>query len=208
MIFEDSPPNLEGESSAPKFGGVWIFRGSEIPEVGKGGLQSQKINISHHPRKGCSESKNPHFPSSALYRNGDFFTQSALFWGGGKWGFLDSETLLVYEQRRVDLATFRAVPASTWGHCPQVLCFTTVWDAPGKGEVAKWSSAPASILEGFNEIYAVYGPKNTVKHGENAKVAKSTRVCPPTNPPFTILGISAPVRGKRIPNFCSVAGPM
>ena len=64
----------------------------------------------------------------------------------------------VYEQRRVDLATFRAVPAGTWGHCPQVLCFTTVWDTPGKGKVAKWSSASASILEGFNEIYTVYGP--------------------------------------------------
>ena len=31
--------------------------------------------------------------------------------------------------------------------------FTIVWDTPGKEEkVAKWSSAPASILEGFNEI--------------------------------------------------------
>ena len=38
--------------------------------------------------------------------------------------------------------------------------FTTVWDTPGKGKVAKRSSAPASILEGFKEIYAVYGPKN------------------------------------------------
>ena len=65
------------------------------------------------------------------------------FWGG--W-------YPVYEQRRVDLATFRAVPASTWGHCPQVLCFTIVWDTPEKEKVAKWSSAPASILEGFNEI--------------------------------------------------------
>ena len=65
----------------------------------------------------------------------------------------------VYEQNRVDLATFRAVPASTSGHCPQVLCFTTVSDTPGKGKVVKWSSAPASILEGFNEIYAVYRPQ-------------------------------------------------
>ena len=56
----------------------------------------------------------------------------------------------VKEQRRVDLATFRAVPASTWGHCPQVLCFTIVWETPEKGKVAKWSSGPASILEGFN----------------------------------------------------------
>ena len=64
--------------------------------------------------------------------------------GGGTEGGGD-----VYEQRRVDLATFRAVPASTWGHCPQVLLFTIVWDTPEKEKVAKWSSAPASILEGF-----------------------------------------------------------
>ena len=56
----------------------------------------------------------------------------------------------VYEQKRVDLATFRALPASTWGHCPQVLLFTIVWDTPGRDKVAKWSSAPASILDGFN----------------------------------------------------------
>ena len=30
----------------------------------------------------------------------------------------------------VDLATFHAVPASTWGHCPQVLLFTIVWGTP------------------------------------------------------------------------------
>ena len=42
-----------------------------------------------------------------------------------------------YEQRRVDLATFRALPASTWGHCSQVLCFTIVWDTPEKEKVAK-----------------------------------------------------------------------
>ena len=85
-------------------------------------------------------------------------------------GFI--EGWAVYEQRRVDLATFRAVPASTWGHCPQVLCFTTVWDTPGKEEVAKWSSAPASILEGFNEIYAFTGPKNPTKQGKNVRSEK------------------------------------
>ena len=56
----------------------------------------------------------------------------------------------VYEQRRVDLATFRAVPVSTWGHCPQVLWLAIVCDTPEKEKIAKWSSAPASILEGFN----------------------------------------------------------
>ena len=70
------------------------------------------------------------------------------------------------------------MPASTCGHCPQVLCFTIVWDTPGKEKIAKWSSAPASTLEGFNEIYVVYGPKKPFKTVENAKVAKSTRVCP------------------------------
>ena len=64
------------------------------------------------------------------------------------------------------MATFRAVPASTCGHCPQVLRFTIVWDTPGKEKVAKWSSAPASILEGFNEIYVVYGPPKPYKTGE------------------------------------------
>ena len=72
----------------------------------------------------------------------------------------------VYEQRRVDLATFRAVRTGTWGHCPQVLVFTTVWDTPGKEKVAKWSSAPASILEGFNEIFVVHGPKKPYKTRE------------------------------------------
>ena len=60
--------------------------------------------------------------------------------------------LPIYEQRRVDLATFRAVPASSWGHCSQVLFFTIVWDTPRKEKVAKWSSDPASILQAFNWI--------------------------------------------------------
>ena len=44
-----------------------------------------------------------------------------------------------------------------------MLCFTTVWDTPAKGKVAKWSPAPASILEGLNEIYAVCGPRKPCK---------------------------------------------
>ena len=43
---------------------------------------------------------------------------------------------MAYAQRRVDLATFRAGPASTWGHCPQLLSFAIVWDTPGKEKVA------------------------------------------------------------------------
>ena len=31
-----------------------------------------------------------------------------------------------------------------------LLCFSAVWDTPEKEKVAKRSSAPASILEGFN----------------------------------------------------------
>ena len=33
---------------------------------------------------------------------------------------------------------------------PKRYVFTIVWDTPEKEEVAKWSSAPASILEGFD----------------------------------------------------------
>ena len=85
----------------------------------------------------------------------------------------------VYEQRRVDLATFRALPASTWGHCPQVLCFTIVWDTPEKEKVAKWSSAPASILEGFNEIYAVDVAKKPYKTREKRQSCQIDPCLPP-----------------------------
>ena len=85
-----------------------------------------------------------------------------------------------YGQRRVDLATFRAVPASSWGHCPQVLVFTIAWDTPGKEKVAKWSSAPASILKGLNEIYAVYGPKKPIYNtGKTPKLPNRPVFAPP-----------------------------
>ena len=51
----------------------------------------------------------------------------------------------VYEQRRVDLATFRAVPASTWGHCPQALLFTIVWDTPGKEKLPNCLPPPPAF---------------------------------------------------------------
>ena len=82
----------------------------------------------------------------------------------------------VYEQRRVDLATFRAVPASAWGHCPQVLLFTIVWDTPGKEKVAKWSAFRGFSLD--------RGSKNPSKLGQKRNFAKSTRVHPPTGEPF------------------------
>ena len=69
------------------FRNLWLT-GVKIPQIGERGFRSQKTPISHHPEKGVLSQKTPHFPCSALYRNGDFLTQSALFWGGGKWGFL------------------------------------------------------------------------------------------------------------------------
>ena len=74
------------------FGVRLPLTGAEIPKIGKRGFRSQKTPISHYPRKGCSKSKNPHFPCSALYRNGDFLARNTLFWGG-KWGLFGSEAL-------------------------------------------------------------------------------------------------------------------
>ena len=92
------------------------------------------------------------------------------------------------------MATFRAVPASTWGHCPQVLCFTTVWDTPGKGKVAKWSSAPASVLEGFDEICAVYGPRKPCK----TRGKRQSCQIDPCLPPYERLLSSNPsLRGEK-----------
>ena len=98
------------------------------------------------------------------------------------------EGALVYEQRRVDLATFRALPARTWGHCSQVLCFTIVWDTPEKEKVAKWSPAPASILEGFNEIYVVDGPKIPYKTREKRQSCQID----PCLPPYLYAPLNSP----------------
>ena len=109
---------------------------------------------------------------------------------------LNNPSNTVYEQRRVDLATFRAVPASTWGQCPQVLVFAIVWDTPGKAKVAKWSSAPASILDGFNEIYVVYGPKNPYKTREERQSCQVDPCLPPYTPPLCILPRSCLYSGR------------
>ena len=86
----------------------------------------------------------------------------------------------VCEQRRVDLATFRALPASTWDTVPKCyVFFSIVWDTPEKEKVAKWSSAPASILEGFNEIYVVYGPKKPYKTREKRQSCQIDPCLPP-----------------------------
>ena len=68
------------------------YRGRN-PQIGKRGFRSQKTPTSHHPRKGRSESKNPHFYTEHCKEKREFLTRSPLFWGGGKWGLLDSETL-------------------------------------------------------------------------------------------------------------------
>ena len=67
--------------------------GVRIPKIGKRGSRGQKTPTSQCSR-GHYESKNPHFHRGALYRNGDFLTQSALFWGTGKWELFDPETTL------------------------------------------------------------------------------------------------------------------
>ena len=65
-----------------------------------------------------------------------------------------------------------------------MLCFTIVWDTPGKEKVAKWSSAPASILEGFNEIYVVYGPPKPYKTREKRQSCQIDPCLPPYRTPF------------------------
>ena len=45
-----------------------------------------------------------------------------------------------------------------------MLLFTIVWDTPGKEKIAKWSSAPASVLEDFHEIEGQKTLQNWVKN--------------------------------------------
>ena len=52
--------------------------GPNPPKSGKEGFGVKKL-----PFPSGFESQNPHFPCGALYRNGDFLTQSALSWGNG-----------------------------------------------------------------------------------------------------------------------------
>ena len=69
------------------------LRNASTPTVGqnpqnrKRGFRGQKTPISQCTRQGALNQKKPHFPGGALYRNGDFLTQSALFWCTGKWEF-------------------------------------------------------------------------------------------------------------------------
>ena len=61
--------------------------GVKIPKIRKRGFRGRKTPISPCPRKGHFESKNPHFPCVALYRNGDVLPRNTLLWGGGNVGF-------------------------------------------------------------------------------------------------------------------------
>ena len=60
--------------------------GAKIPQIRKRGFRSQKTPISHHPRKGRSESKNPHFYTEHYKENGDFFDSGRPFLGWGEMG--------------------------------------------------------------------------------------------------------------------------
>ena len=94
-LFSDSPDFFETFSRLS--GGQLRKRrhctGVKIPKIGKRGFRGQKTPISHRLRQGRFESKNPHFSTGLHKENGDFSTQSALFWGDGKWEFFDPETL-------------------------------------------------------------------------------------------------------------------
>ena len=67
-------------------------QGPQTQNREKRGSESKKIPIFPH-RQGRLESKNPHFPVVPCIEVGIFLTRDALFWGGRKWGFLDSEPL-------------------------------------------------------------------------------------------------------------------
>ena len=91
------PPTVPGQSHE-NFVYVFFYesvcplQGSKSPRSGKEGFGVKKNPFPTTPEKGVPSPKNPHFPCSALYGNGDFLAQSAFFYNGGKWGFFDSET--------------------------------------------------------------------------------------------------------------------
>ena len=147
-----------------------------VPRTPK--LISLKGSIGGHP---TSKGRSAHVAKQVLETREDAQKDKDIH--GKEW--CKKEGHPVYEQRRVDLATFRALPASTWRHCSQVLCFTIVWDTPEKEKVAKWSPAPASILEGFNEIYVVYGPKKPYKTREKRQSCQIDPCLPPPPQQFT-----------------------
>ena len=53
------------------------------------------------------------------------------------------------------------------------------------------------------------GPKNPTKHGKNAKVAKLTRVCPPTGASFSGLkgGVALQVASWKLSRYRGMSQP-
>ena len=66
----------------------------------------------------------------------------------------------------------RALPASIWGHCSQVLVFTSIWGTR-KG-VWQWHFSCC-----FSQYLGILGPPNTAKQGKTQN-DKSTLFYPPT----------------------------
>ena len=74
------------------------YRGRN-PQNRENGVSESKNPISHHPRKGRSELKNPHVYTEHYKEKRGVSDSEPPFWGGGKWGFFDSETL--FSQNRI-----------------------------------------------------------------------------------------------------------
>ena len=70
---------------------VGPLQGSKSPKSGKEGFGVKKLPFPNSPEKGALSQKNPHFSTGLHKENGDFSTQSALFWGDGTWEFFDPE---------------------------------------------------------------------------------------------------------------------
>ena len=66
----------------------------------------------------------------------------------------------------------RALPASIWGHCSQVLVFTSIWGTQ-KGFL-QWHFSCC-----FSQHLGILGPPNTAKQ-EKTQNDKWTLFCPPT----------------------------
>ena len=69
------------------------LQGSKTPKSGKEGFGVKKPPFPPTPEKGVSSQKIPISKQGTTGEMGIFLTRDALFWGGGKWGFFDSETL-------------------------------------------------------------------------------------------------------------------